>query len=1120
MTEIQLGKLKISSADLFIAHIGIAGSTGSGKSREISATLLAQCIEKQPESPEGAKYGHLVVDTQCILPGQIVQGVWKPIESVRINDEVTADGSIGTVVHTASKVYEGEVINITPSIIRLPICCTPEHHVLVKHSIESERKWIQAKDLREGMFVCFPFNSESLRERSSLDLSDLLDGTKERNSRTFTERSKGRATGLPTKLELTRERMELLGLYVAEGSTVTRSSLAEVIWNFGLHEASLSSFVQTELSGLGMSAWVNATNSHSLEVRASNILASRLFKEWFGATAKEKRLPDWIMRLPPGEKLAALIRGMWKGDGSLSHWNGRPWLYIYSTASKILAIQLVQLLLRFGIMPYIGFQRQQGYSDGLRYYVTVTRYDFKKMGAILNLTHDGAIKRHQPRRKGFIEGGVLWIQVRSLKRQYYSGPVYDLQVEPVNCYALESMVVHNSEYFPFMDEYPKQVIVFSPDVTKGVPFRLSSKNITVDDIATFLREVTKKEITKSELAAIYLAVDELRGKGDYTLEQVYTKLYEFEAYSLLPAFEKIMATGIFGPEETPLALLIRPGEASILDIGGLMPEIQAIIVSHLLRRLWGARINKEVAPLVLLLEEASIFAPEEKKAPSSEILYTVATQGRGYSFLLISIFQRSSMTSKNILSQTHNWIIGKTGNPHDRKAILTSVEKIETEHDNVIRNLELAKEFLATGFIVDKPLVVRVSDPKLLAAKGGRIPPKLIESSFKREDLGSYIETIQRTEQQERSRVHETINRIRLAREQEIKGIPPKEFQKVKASLDKEKKRYEEAIDRADKRAKEKYEAKIKEQAAEIERLTKQVTLKGQPVPDILQHPLVQKRLSEKLTPQQKNLVEFLERTGPSNPEKIAAYLGCAPKTVPGHVSGANNAIPQLIISKNGIYHSRLPLIFPVTEQAKAEVKELEELRNESSNKNAAFDQLSKMHHEVVLELQALKKERDELREKVRSLETQLKVLNASHQRTVSLALEATGIKPESEAVSRAAPQMIKVEATLHRTLTKFDVITDKEVLTADESSWEGKILARGLDGFFQEPKGIGKIMAELVRRYNVGNSGGNRTTVTDRLAMLVSKGILDRKQEAGQWMYFPSPEFSERVKPFSTVQA
>ena len=98
-------------------------------------------------------------------------------------------------------------------------------------------------------------------------------------------------------------------------------------------------------------------------------------------------------------------------------------------------------------------------------------------------------------------------------------------------------------------------------------------------------------------------------------------------------------------------------------------------------------------------------------------------------------------------------------------------------------------------------------------------------------------------------------------------------------------------------------------------------------------------------------------------------------------------------------------------------------------------------------------------------------------------------------------------------TYTEFNVAIEKEVLEVDESSWEGKILARASEGFFNEPKGIGKIMAELVRRYNIGDSGGNRTTVSERLAMLVSKGILDRKQEAGQWMYFATSELVERVR-------
>jgi len=492
----------------------------------------------------------------------------------------------------------------------------------------------------------------------------------------------------------------------------------------------------------------------------------------------------------------------------------------------------------------------------------------------------------------------------------------------------------NSEYFPFQDEHPKQVIVFSPDASKGIPLRISSKNVSVDEISDFLREITKKEISKSEIAALFLAVDELRAKGDYTLEQVYEKLYELQSYSILPAYEKMMQTGIFGPFETPLSLLVRPGEASIVDIGGYSTEIQAIIFTHLARRLFHARTNKTVGPVIMFIEEASVFAPEGRLAPSSEIIKTVATQGRGYDFILVSIFQRSSLTDITLRSQTHNWIVGKTGNPLDRQAIMKAAERIEAEHDKIIKNLTVGREFLVTGLMVDEPKVVIIPDQKLLARKGGRIPQKAIDESFKREDLASYIEQVRRTEESERKRLDETITKLREEREARIKGPEiPKEAQqeidKLKKSLEVAQKRYEEAIARADDHAKEKYAAKTKELEDSVERLTKQLTLKGVATETAWDHPLVQKRLREKLTAQQVSLVEFLEKGGPSLPEKIAAFLGCKPQNIPKYVSRLNKEIPDLVVrdSRSGAFRSRLQQIFPVTEAAKHESEELNQAK-------------------------------------------------------------------------------------------------------------------------------------------------------------------------------------------------
>jgi len=65
-----------------------------------------------------------------------------------------------------------------------------------------------------------------------------------------------------------------------------------------------------------------------------------------------------------------------------------------------------------------------------------------------------------------------------------------------------------------------------------------------------------------------------------------------------------------------------------------------------------------------------------------------------------------------------------------------------------------------------------------------------------------------------------------------------------------------------------------------------------------------------------------------------------------------------------------------------------------------------------------------------------------------------------------------------------------------------------------QEAKGFGTVMGELERVYGLSRtSGGTRQSVQDALVELCAKGVLERKSEANQWMYFESPEFKERVK-------
>ena len=108
----------------------------------------------------------------------------------------------------------------------------------------------------------------------------------------------------------------------------------------------------------------------------------------------------------------------------------------------------------------------------------------------------------------------------------------------------------------------------------------------------------------------------------------------------------------------------------------------------------------------------------------------------------------------------------------------------------------------------------------------------------------------------------------------------------------------------------------------------------------------------------------------------------------------------------------------------------------------------------------------------------------------------------------------IPVDVTLKRTLGEFNVPVSREVLEVDESSWIGKLLARGLAGFLQEEQGFGAIMGELERVYSASRtSGGTREAVQKALEELCAKGILERESKANQWMYRTSEQFKERVR-------
>jgi hypothetical protein len=239
-----------------------------------------------------------------------------------------------------------------------------------------------------------------------------------------------------------------------------------------------------------------------------------------------------------------------------------------------------------------------------------------------------------------------------------------------------------------------------------IPLRLSNK-MSSNDILHLLPKLTSnqqsvlygamKNIDELNFTNLLFALDAEESNAKWGIINVLSHLKELE---------------IFSENHTPYQELIKPGSCSIINLKGIAPEAQEIIVYKLLKDLFELRKKNAVAPFFLIAEEAHNFCPErsfgEKK--TSSILRTIASEGRKFGLGLCAVSQRPARVDKSVLSQCSTQIILKVTNPNDLKAITNSVEGITSESIEEIQSLPIGTA-MVTG-IVDIPLFVNVRPRK------------------------------------------------------------------------------------------------------------------------------------------------------------------------------------------------------------------------------------------------------------------------------------------------------------------------------------------------------------------------------------------------------------------------
>jgi GT2 family glycosyltransferase len=388
----------------------------------------------------------------CLPPGQEIvtdRGLLK-IEDVCIGDYVLSHkGRWRRVWKTIQSDYEGLLYKILPSRVNLPFTVTEDHPILVAsgekcnynggyctskkaehcrdHSDDRlpSENWVAPRDLSSGSFLMLPrFTAVTPRVRI-----DLADGIKlPELSRWSITKDKFILHGtnkksIPRYVSITPDLLRFFGLFIAEGSTEL-SNGGCISFSFNESENDFCDLVQkVAKKSFNLSSSIHREKEdHSVYVNIHCLPLALALRHMFGEKANQKRIPWWMMELPPYLQ-KYITDGMLDGDGCSSiHESGYMRAH-YDTVSPLLAWQFFQLLCRQEILCTFSKVSRKPTNEKWQdiYHFTMT----------------------QNPQGGFMDKKYVYLPIREITESPYKGKVYNLEVEEDESYCVPSCAVHN-----------------------------------------------------------------------------------------------------------------------------------------------------------------------------------------------------------------------------------------------------------------------------------------------------------------------------------------------------------------------------------------------------------------------------------------------------------------------------------------------------------------------------------------------------------------------------------------------------------------------------------------------------------------------------------------------------
>ena len=258
--------------------------------------------------------------------------------------------------------------------------------------------------------------------------------------------------------------------------------------------------------------------------------------------------------------------------------------------------------------------------------------------------------------------------------------------------------------------YDDKIMEFAtdPSINKGAkPLKFTLHNLDAREILS----LTNIKNVRTFLTMLRRAVDILKEtKGTFTLTDIIAVLEqggEGSSAALITELEYLNEIDVFAEQGTKIDELIQKGKCTIINLRGTPPDIQELIVNRMGTALFELRKVDKIPPMMLVVEEAHNFCPQQGQVACSKIFRTIASEGRKFGLGLMVITQRAAKIDKNVLSQCNTQIILKVTNPNDLNAIASSIEGLTVGMEEEIQRLPIGSAII-TGGGVSMPLLVEI----------------------------------------------------------------------------------------------------------------------------------------------------------------------------------------------------------------------------------------------------------------------------------------------------------------------------------------------------------------------------------------------------------------------------